>query len=96
MNPSAFTRPSAFVPLLMSFAAFVLVLGHTAFFGTARETDEGAAAHMFQLLIAGQTPVIAFFAIKWLQRTPKQALVVLACQALAVVVALAPVWYLGL
>ena len=96
MSPSAFARPSAFLPLLMSLAALVLVVCHVVFFGTTREADEGAAAHTFQLLIAGQAPVIAFFAVKWLQRAPPQALVVLSSQALAIVVAFAPVWYFGL
>jgi hypothetical protein len=80
----------------MSVAALATVLGHITFYGTAREPDEGAAVHVFQLLIAGQLPVIAFFAIKWLQRTPEQALVVIAGQAIAVVAALVPVWYFNL
>jgi len=54
----------------MSLVALGLVLGHIAMFGGAREADEGAAAHLWQLLMAGQIPVIAFFAIKWLPRTP--------------------------
>ena len=96
MSATPFTRPSAWLPLAMSFAALATVLGRIAFFGTAREADEGAAAHTFQLLIVGQLPVVAFFAIKWLQRTPKQAVAVLALQALAGAAALAPVWYFNL
>jgi hypothetical protein len=41
-------------------------------------------------------PVVAFFAIKWLPRTPGQALPVLALQAGAALAALAPVYFLGL
>ncbi len=61
-------RPSAFLPVAMSLAALATVLGHVAMFGAAREADEGAAAHTFQLLLIAQVPIVAFFAIKWLRR----------------------------
>ncbi|HKT26880.1 hypothetical protein [Dyella sp.] len=80
----------------MSFAALCLVAGHVIFFGHARETDESATAHLFQLLITLQIPVIAFFAFKWLRRNPKYAVGILALQALAGAVACAPVWYFKL
>jgi hypothetical protein len=89
-------RPSALIPLAMSLAALSLVLGHTALFGTAREPDEGTAAHLWQLLMAGQIPVIAFFAIRWLPQSPRQALPVLALQAVAGLAAAAPVFLLRL
>jgi len=86
-------RPSAFLPLAMSLAALILVLGTVARFGVVREADEGTAAHLFQLLIGLQLPIVAFFAIRWLPDSPKQALEVLALQALA---RLAPVYFLQL
>ena len=88
--------PSAFLPVAMSFAALATVLGHVAMFGVVREADEGTAAHIFQLLLIAQLPVVAFFAIKWLPQTPRQALQVLALQAGAGLAALAPVFLLGL
>jgi hypothetical protein len=45
--------------------------------------------------MAGQLPVVAFFAIKWLPRSPRQALLVLALQAGAALAALAPVFLLN-
>ena len=57
-------KPSAFLPVAMSFAALATVLGHVAMFGAVREADEGTAAHIFQLLIAAQVPIVAVFAIK--------------------------------
>jgi hypothetical protein len=45
--------------------------------------------------MAGQLPVIAFFAIKWLPRTPGQALLVLVLQAVAGLAAAAPVFILN-
>src|SRR5205807_4824301 len=90
---------SALIPLAMSCAALAIVLGHLAMSGVGREADEGTAAHLWQLLMAGQLPVVAFFAIKWLPRSPRQALLVLALQAGAALAALAPVlllnWYAG-
>jgi hypothetical protein len=94
LDMSTLKRPSALIPLVMSAAAFGLVLGHLAIFGTARQADEGATAHLWQLLMAGQIPVIAFFAIKWLPQTPRQALLVLGSQFLAGLAAAAPVFLL--
>jgi hypothetical protein len=45
--------------------------------------------------MAGQVPVVAFHAIKWLPRDPKTAAVVLAIQIGAALTALAPVYLLG-
>lgn len=89
-------RPSAFVPLAMSLTALTLVLVHIAVFGGQREADEGPTAHLWQLLMAGQMPILAFFAIKWLPRAPKQTLAVLGMQAGAVLASMAPVFILGL
>jgi hypothetical protein len=89
-------KPSAFLPLAMSLTALTVVLGHVAMFGVVREADEGATAHIWQLLMAGQMPVLAFFAIKWLPRAPRQTLYVLALQAGAALASMAPVFFLNL
>ena len=80
----------------MSLTALGLVLSHIALFGAAREADEGTIAHIWQLLMAGQLPVLLFFVIKWLPRAPKQSLYVLALQAGAALSAMAPVFFLNL
>ena len=89
-------RPSAFLPVAMSLVALALVIVHVAMFGAAREPDEGTAAHLWQLLMAAQVPIIAFFAATWLPRSPRPAARVLALQAVAVLAALAPVFLLRL
>jgi len=89
-------QPSAFIPLAMSLTALTLVLAHIAIFGSAREADEGPTAHLWQILMAGQLPVLAFFAIKWLPRAPRQTLYVLGLQAGAVLASMAPVFYFNL
>lgn len=94
MNVPSRKQPSAFLPLAMSLAALTVVLGHAAIFGVVHEADEGAAAHIFQLLMVAQIPVVAHFAIKWLPRAPRQTLQVLALQAGAGIAAFAAVFFL--
>jgi hypothetical protein len=84
------------IPLVMSAAALLIVLVAVVARGPAPAADEGAAAHLFQLLMAGQAPVVAFFAIKWLPRDPPHALWILGVQLLAAALALLPVALLGL
>lgn len=89
-------QPAAYLPVAMSVAALALVVGHVALYGVAREADEGTAAHLWQLLMAAQVPIIAFFAIKWVPQAPMEARKVLALHGVAAVAALAPVFLLGL
>ena len=79
----------------MSLAALAVLAVQIALFGTGRQADEGTAAHLWQLLMAGQIPVTALFAIRWLPRTPRDATLVLALQGLAFLAAAAPVFLLG-
>jgi hypothetical protein len=88
-------RQSAFIPVAMSFAALAIVLVHIIRSGVAREADEGTAAHLWQLMMAAQIPIIAFFAVRWLPQSPRSALPVLALQAVAALAALAPVYLLN-
>jgi hypothetical protein len=89
-------KPSAFVPMTMSFTALAVLLGSIAMFGAVREPDEGATAHIWQLLMAGQVPIMAYFVIRWLPRVPRQTLYVLTLQIGAALAAMAPVYFLGL
>ena len=59
--------------------------------GTAPQADEGAAAHIWQLLMILELPLVAVFAIRWLPEAPRQAVLVLGLQLLAIGGALAPV-----
>lgn len=96
--PVLLRRPSAFLPLAMSAAALILLLAHVAVIGVAaaRQPDEGATAHLFQLLIVAEVPLVAIFASTWLRRAPRLGVAVLALQAAAVMVALAPVYFFNL
>lgn len=102
MNPDphsfgAITRqPSAFLPLAMSLTALTLVLAHVAIYGAVREADEGATAHLWQILMAAQIPVVAFFAIKSLPHAPGPTVKVITLQAGAVLANIAAVFFFNL
>ena len=86
---STLRHPSAFLPIAMSLLAVGVVLTRIALFGTARQPDEGTAAHLWQLLMAFQALIIAFFVIRYFAQQPKQALLVLALQIVAALAACA-------
>lgn len=78
-------RPSAWVPVGMSLTAIMMVLGYVAVFGITRnpQGDEGMAARIFQLLLAGQVPIMMFLAIKHWPQKPKETLEILVVQIAA-------------
>jgi hypothetical protein len=96
MNVSPMKQPSALLPIAMSVAALALVLGHGVVFGGVHEADEGTAAHLWQLLMAGQAPVVVYFALRWLPQAPGKALRVLALQVVAGLAACFPVYWFKL
>lgn len=93
-NDSLLRQPSAWIPLVMSLAALALLLGYVAIFGVVHQEDEGTPAHLFQLIMMAQLPVVAYFAIKWLPKRPKQSLLVLVLQAFAWIIPIvAVIWF---
>lgn len=95
MSPlSILKHPSAFLPVAMSTSALATVAFFVALHGTAPQIDEGAAAHLWQLLMAAQVPIVLFFAIKWVPQSPRQAGSILALQVAAALAAMAPVFLL--
>jgi hypothetical protein len=89
-------QPSAYAPIVMSVGALATITWFVAVHGVVHQPDEGAQAHLWQLLVAGQLPVIAYFAWRWLPGETGPALVVLGVQVAAVLLlAIAPLWVLG-
>jgi hypothetical protein len=88
-------KPSAWIPVIMSIAALVLVGLQIAMHGVQPQRDEGALAHLWQLLVVAQVPIIGFFAFRWLKASPRRGLTVLAAQLLAIASALVPVHTMG-
>jgi hypothetical protein len=88
-------KPSGFLPVLMSAGALAMIAWYVGAHGVVRQVDEGAQARLWQLLMAAQMPVIIYFALRWLPRAPRPALIVLALQLGAAVAAAAPLYLLG-
>jgi hypothetical protein len=95
MNVPLIKQPTAYVPVAMSVIALTLVLSHVLF-GVVHEADEGTEAHLWQLLMVGQAPMVVHFALKWLPKCPGEALRVLALQIVAILAACAPVFWFKL
>ena len=91
-TPAPVAAPSAWLPMAMSLASLAVVLTHIAYFGTAREADQGTAAHIWQLLMAAQVPIVVYFALRWVPRSPDRGFVVLALQLWAALAEAAPVF----
>lgn len=83
-------QPAGFFPLAMSGAALLTIGIHIVFYGTAQQTDEGAAAHIWQILMIAQILGIAFFAGRHFGKAPKQALALVSLQIAAFVATLLP------
>jgi hypothetical protein len=96
MNVSLMKQPTAFLPVAMSLTALALVLSHVLIYGVVHEADEGTAAHLWQLLMAGQVPIAAYFALKFLPQAPGKALRVVALQFAAALASFAPVYWFKL
>ena len=89
-------QPPGYLPLAMSVGALGMIAWFVAVHGVVHQPDEGAQAHLWQLLVGGQVPLIAYFAFRWLPTATRPALVVVALQVAAVVLLpLAPLWALG-
>jgi hypothetical protein len=87
-------RPSAYVPLMLSLAALSVVLLYLLVNGRAPQPDEGAVAHIWQLLMVAQVPIVLYFSIRWLPRSPKQGAIALALQLGGAFTAMLPVYLL--
>lgn len=93
MTQASVNRASLVLPLLLSAAAFVLVLANIVT-GVAPQPDEGASAHLWELLMLAQLPIIVTFLVTadWRTRLP---LARLGLQVAAFAAACVPVWLAG-
>jgi len=81
-------------PIACSLLALGLVLGNVAA-GVPRQADEGASAHLFQLLIAVQLVLVPLFAATADWARPARPLLGLLAQALAGLAALGALAWAG-
>ncbi len=59
-------QPTGYLPVAMSVGALAMIVWFVAAHGVVHQPDEGAQAHLWQILVAGQLPLIAYFAFTWL------------------------------
>ena len=85
-------RPTAFVPLAISAGFLIPLLVGVAQETLVRQPDEGIGAHLFQSLIPLQVIIIAAFAVSWLPKRPRPAILVLALQGAALFAVLSIVY----
>lgn len=85
---SALKQPSAFVPIVLSLAAFLLVLGNSIFLGMGHAAEGSTTDNIFRVLIGAQLPVVIFRILRRAHGYPKETLGVLAMHAAAAFLAL--------
>lgn len=95
-------QPTAMFPMIMSLAA-LLLLGSFLLLASqgviplrAPDGDEGLAAHLWQLLMVGQLPLIAWFSLRWFLQRPVQTIVILGVQAILAFASVVPVFVMRL
>jgi len=93
---SILKKPSAWIPIVIPLIFFAYLVIYITIFGIVREEDEGTGAHLFQLWLVLEPLMIGFFAVKWLPRAPKQALLILALQIVAALLPISVVFSLKL
>lgn len=96
MTRTQVNRWAGYMPLLLSGAALALVLFVVATGWERGLKDEGAAAHIFQLLIASEVPLILLFLWTADRSRLPAVLRMLAVQFAAVMLALGPVAFFHL
>ena len=93
LSPHPLRAPSAWLPIAMSLACWALVLQHVVR-RLPPEVDEGTAAHLWQILMAAQVPIVIWFAASRLPRDPRRGGIVLALQACAFAGSLGLLWWM--
>lgn len=93
MTQAGLNRVTSVAPLIFSAIAFAIVMANII----ARvppQPDENASAHIWQLLMVGQLPIIAVFAATS-ARQNRSTKLILAAQLTAFIAAAVPVWFAG-
>jgi len=87
---------SRVAPIIMSLLSLAVVIEGVVQFGLRhREVDEGWQAHLFQLLMVLQVPIVLLFAATANWKQPSRALRVLGLQAAAWCAALGALYMAG-
>ena len=93
---STLKHPSAWIPIAIPLIFFAYLVIYISIFGIVREEDEGVGAHLFQLWLLLDPFMLGFFAVKWLRRALKPALLILAIQIVSALLPISVVFSLKL
>lgn len=96
MTRTQIHRWAGVTPLILSAAALALVLSAVVTGWERNLRDEGIAAHLFQLLIVAEIPIVALFLWTAERAQSRSTLRFLLCQLAAIGLALAPVAFFHL
>ena len=96
MDRQNFNRVSAIVPIVLSLMAFGVVIVAVVTGWGRGDADEGAGAHIFQLLIVAEVPFILVFIATAEWKRVSRVAGLIALQAAALVLAFAPVAFFKL
>lgn len=87
-------KVSAWIPIILSLIMLVILgMYLTGVLLPDPTGDEGLGAHLFQIWLVLEAVMIPFFAVKWLPKAPKQALLIIVVQVALVIAVCAPVFY---
>ena len=89
-------HPAAWLPIVVPLALVTYIAVYLSWFGVPHSSDEGTAAHIFQLTMLAEFALVVVFAVRWLPKAPAAAAIVLGIQLLAAATPLALVFVLGL
>ena len=92
MDSQRINRVTGFAPVAMSIAAYFLVLAAVATRWQVDQPDEGTAAHLFQLWVAAQVPIVLVYLASAAWKRPWAILRTLLIQAAAVGIAFSAVF----
>jgi hypothetical protein len=95
MDAGKMKRICGIAPIVMSLIALVLVVEGVIEFGNHPPADEGWQAHIFQILMVAELPIIVAFVVLS-SRSLKQNLAILGAQVLLWAVALGAVRFFSL
>ena len=93
MTRTDINRALFFLPLIFSAAAFAIAIVNIAA-GVPPQADENASAHLWQLLMIAQLPLILLF-LATAERRALPVLLMVGLQLGAVAAACIPVWLAG-
>jgi hypothetical protein len=96
MSDRALRWLGAALPVAMTSAIVAAAVVHVALGGALREPDEGVGAHLFQLLMPLELPIIGAFAATQIPRRPRWAGAIVAIQVGALLALVTVVFALGL